>query len=132
MLRRIRHVLKSESGFTLIELLIVIVILGILAAVVVFAVGAFTKNGQQAACQADFKSVEIADEAYYASHNNQYAVLPSGGTNPLVPTYLKEWPSSTSYSISLPATDTTQGPTVTITTGGATSTDDSACSNLSK
>ena len=63
MQRRIRELKNDQSGFTLIELLIVIVILGILAAIVVFAVSAFNKNGQQAACQADFKSVQIAEEA---------------------------------------------------------------------
>ena len=66
MQRRIREVKRDQSGFTLIELLIVIVILGVLAAIVVFAVSAFNKNGQQAACKADFKNVEIADEAYFA------------------------------------------------------------------
>ena len=38
MYKRIRDARKNESGFTLIELLIVIVILGVLAGIVVFAV----------------------------------------------------------------------------------------------
>ena len=38
---------KNDEGFTLIELLIVIVILGILATVVVFAVGGITDRGQR-------------------------------------------------------------------------------------
>jgi general secretion pathway protein G len=54
------------EGFTLIELLIVIVILGVLAAIVLFAVGAFDKRGEQAACESDVKSVEVAVEAYKA------------------------------------------------------------------
>jgi type II secretion system protein G len=57
---------KNDEGFTLIELLIVIVILGILAAVVVFAVGGITDKGEVSACKADFKTVEVAVEAYYA------------------------------------------------------------------
>jgi prepilin-type N-terminal cleavage/methylation domain-containing protein len=131
MQRRIRAIKKDQSGFTLIELLIVIVILGILAAVVVFAVGAFNKNGQQAACQSDFKSVETADEAYFAK-NQAYATSPTQ----LWPNYLKEWPQTTNgdpaspvlkpvYTIGLAATS----PNVTI--GGTTTTDASGCSALS-
>jgi general secretion pathway protein G len=57
---------KNDEGFTLIELLIVIVILGILAAVVVFAVGGITDKGTTSACKADKKTYEVAVEAYYA------------------------------------------------------------------
>ncbi len=38
----------QDEGFTLIELLVVIVILGVLAAVVVFSVGGITDTGQTA------------------------------------------------------------------------------------
>ena len=57
---------RAESGFTLIELLIVIVILGILAAIVVFAVQNLTGQSATAACQAEYKTVETALEAYKA------------------------------------------------------------------
>ena len=40
---------KQDEGFTLIELLIVIVILGILATVVVFAVSGIRDSGDQSA-----------------------------------------------------------------------------------
>jgi prepilin-type N-terminal cleavage/methylation domain-containing protein len=89
MLRRVRKVKEDQSGFTLVELLIVIVILGILAAIVVFAVSAFNKNGQAAACKADFKSVEIADEAYFAK-NQAYATTQAD----LAPSYIKQWPQT--------------------------------------
>ena len=42
-----------EKGFTLVELLVVIVILGILAAVVVFAVGGTTDKAQTSSCEAE-------------------------------------------------------------------------------
>ncbi len=57
---------SGEGGFTLIELLIVIVILGILAAVVVFAVGGITDKGEKSACKAEYKTIEVALEAFYA------------------------------------------------------------------
>jgi general secretion pathway protein G len=63
---REQHGKVAEAGFTLIELLIVIVILGILAAVVVFSVRGITNKGQDAACQADFVTVQNAEEAAYA------------------------------------------------------------------
>ena len=44
---------KQDKGFTLVELLIVIVILGILATVTVFAVRGITDQGQASACDAD-------------------------------------------------------------------------------
>lgn len=56
----------ADDGFTLIELLIVIVILGVLAAVVVFAVGGITDRGDDAAVAADAKTVIHAMEAYRA------------------------------------------------------------------
>ena len=59
----------TESGFTLIELLIVIVVLGILAAIVVFSLTGVSGQSKQAACTSDAKSVEIAADAYQAANN---------------------------------------------------------------
>ena len=64
MSQRLRAIRRSDSGFTLTELLIVIVILGVLTGIVVFAVGAVTDGGEVAACKADKRSVEVAVEAY--------------------------------------------------------------------
>jgi len=69
MLNRIREAKKNEKGFTLIELLIVIVILGILAAIVVFSVAGIQDKGKASACKADVKTVAVAEEALYAQTN---------------------------------------------------------------
>jgi prepilin-type N-terminal cleavage/methylation domain-containing protein len=66
MLARLQSVRESESGFTLIELLIVIVILGVLSGIVVFSVSGITNRGDAAACKANVKTVQVAQEAYYA------------------------------------------------------------------
>jgi prepilin-type N-terminal cleavage/methylation domain-containing protein len=67
---------EKDQGFTLVELLIVIVILGILATIVVFAVRGITDQGQQSSCKATAKTYEVAIEAYYAQYGN--SVNPSG------------------------------------------------------
>jgi general secretion pathway protein G len=93
--QRLHAIRRSDSGFTLTELLIVIVILGVLTGIVVFAVGAFTDRGELAACKADVKTVQSAAEAYRAQ-NNDYAAnaaaLVSGG-------YLKSLPPTANYTV---------------------------------
>jgi prepilin-type N-terminal cleavage/methylation domain len=91
---RLLEARRKDSGFTLIELLIVIVILGVLAAVVVLAVGAFDERGEQAACKSDVKAVEVAVEAYRAKNS----VYP-GSLNDLVggtENYLRSLPNENS------------------------------------
>jgi prepilin-type N-terminal cleavage/methylation domain-containing protein len=68
-LERLSAKRQSDDGFTLIELLVVIVILGILAGVVIFAVGGINDKGQDNACTADAKTLKVAEEAYYAEFN---------------------------------------------------------------
>ena len=100
MLSKIRS--AREEGFTLIELLIVIVILGILAAIVVFAVGSTGKDSAKSACKSDAKTVETAQEAYYAQNNSAYAP----DVNTLVTkNYLKEAPNGgTHYTVTTTST----------------------------
>ncbi|MEX0848322.1 MAG: prepilin-type N-terminal cleavage/methylation domain-containing protein [Ilumatobacteraceae bacterium] len=59
---------KKDKGFTLVELLIVIVILGILSTVTVFAVQGITDKGQASACTAETKTVQTAVETYFAQY----------------------------------------------------------------
>jgi general secretion pathway protein G len=85
-----------EAGFTLIELLIVIVILGILAAIVVFAVGSARKDSVDSACAADAKTVNVAAEAYKAK-NGEYPTKDELTTGTDAP--LKSYPTSDEYTI---------------------------------
>jgi prepilin-type N-terminal cleavage/methylation domain-containing protein len=74
---------KQDKGFTLVELLIVIVILGILATVTVFAVRGITDQGKENSCSVEQKTIETAIESYYAQNGNtltddNWAVLANG------------------------------------------------------
>lgn len=67
----------KDKGFTLIELLIVIVILGVLATVTVFAVRGISDKGNESACQADKKTLETAIETWHADDEKEDAA-PTG------------------------------------------------------
>jgi general secretion pathway protein G len=91
---------SDETGLTLIELLIVIVVLGILAAVVIFSLGGVTADAAVSACEANAKTTEIAVQAYEAQGDGTppaSLVALTQGANP----YLEFVPSSSYYAISL-------------------------------
>jgi len=66
---------RQEEGFTLIELMIVIVILGVLAGIVLFAVNGINDRGVHAACRTDQSTITTGVEAYYAKNGNYPANL---------------------------------------------------------
>lgn len=85
MNKHLQRARAEESGFTLIELMIVIVILGVLAGIVIFAVGGITDNGNVAACKSDVKTIDVAVEAYKAKNGSYPGTLdPALTTSPNV------------------------------------------------
>lgn len=60
--------LKDERGLTLVELLVVVVILGIIAAIAVVAIGGIIENSKKDAMVADAKQMVSAAKLYTASN----------------------------------------------------------------
>ena len=83
---------KKDKGFTLVELLIVIVILGILSTVTVFAVRGITDRGQTTACDTDARVMATAYEAYISQYGGTlvptqaYTTSPGGAGAKAIPT----------------------------------------------
>lgn len=93
----------DEDGFTLVELLIVVVVLGILAAVTVFGLSGTTSTSYKAACNADARSVEVAVEAYHTNNSPQWPasidVLTQKDAKNNDVVYLRTKPNSPKYTI---------------------------------
>ena len=118
---------RLRAGFTLVELVIVIVVLGILAAVAIPKFFDFTTDAKEAACKGALGAVRSAIANYYA-----YSATPAGGGSPTWPTLQQlttvgtvleqdfpENPYSTGQTKSAVVAGTTLGTPVTQGTTGA-------------
>ena len=98
--RRRRLEQPHDGGFTLIELMMVIVVLGILAVIVVFASQNLAASTAKSACNSDYKTTETAAETYKGqegTYPTQVSDLtdkdPTTGNGP----WLKESPNGGSH-----------------------------------
>ena len=96
---------KKRAGFTLIELLIVIVIIGILAAIAIPKFGKTREKAYMKAAQSDLRNLAAQQEIYYSTPANNYTyassaanlgVEPSQGVNLGVTGATTGW-SATAY-----------------------------------
>ncbi len=88
----------ARNGFTLIELLIVVVILGILAAIVVPQFSNASDSAVKSSLKSQLQTISSQMELYRVQHQGSYPVLagdsdPNGGWGPMITEgYLKEEP----------------------------------------
>lgn len=67
----------KNHGFTIVELLIVIVVIGILAAIVVVAFNGIQESARLSRMQSDFNSIKKSVELYKAENGN-WPICPTG------------------------------------------------------
>jgi prepilin-type N-terminal cleavage/methylation domain-containing protein len=80
---------QKRAGFTIVELLIVIVVIGILAAIAIVAYNGVQSRAKQAKIQSDLSNVQKLVESYYAIN----------GTYPITATALNiDWGTNTARS----------------------------------
>ena len=72
----------TRKGFTLIELLIVVVIIGILAAIAIPKFANTKEKAYVASMKSDLRNLVTAQEAYFSDNNSMYAASTANlGTN---------------------------------------------------
>lgn len=127
-----RHEHGEINGFTMIELLVVIVVLGILAAVVIYAVSGVTGRSATASCQADGATVSSAIQAF-VTQNPSVTPTVSGLLNGTAAdgntAYIQSWPSNDphyEFALTSDGKLAVQYPSTDIWSGGATGAPSSA------
>ncbi len=70
ILKRLRSTLQGQGAFTLIELMIVVVVIGILAAVAIPQFIGQTESARQSKAKADLKTIGLAIELYCIENEN--------------------------------------------------------------
>ncbi|MES2876642.1 MAG: prepilin-type N-terminal cleavage/methylation domain-containing protein [Patescibacteria group bacterium] len=70
---------KTIRGFTIVELLIVIVVIGILAAITIVAYNGISERARFTSMRSDLSQINKLVQLYYAQ-NGSYPITPSSGT----------------------------------------------------
>lgn len=121
---------RKQSGFTIVELLIVIVVIGILAALVITTFSGIQKKARDSERQTDINAVHGQVEAYYAQ-NGKYPTLTDLQTASFITANLKGLDLSAAKDPKLGATTPFPVATATASNYGynPTKDDNSACDN---
>jgi type IV pilus assembly protein PilA len=120
--------MQNRKGFTLIELLIVVVIIGILAAIAIPKFAATKDKAKLASVKSDLRNIETAEEAYF-SDTQAYATQAQLSTanlfNPTIPnTAVVTVNGTVGYTAVVTNATISNGPTsCSVTVGGGGLTD---------
>ncbi len=109
---------RDQRGFTLMELMIVIVIIGVLAAIGVPAYKNYVTEAKKSACSANRHTIATALGMYYAEHGeytNDFSKLADYVTNINAINKCPAGDDSSTYTITVPAAGTSGNVTVTCT-----------------
>lgn len=98
---------KTTSGFTIVELIVVIVVIGILAAIILVAYGDFQARSKAAAIESGIKDIEkslrvYASEQQWGTWPLDNAIDP-GKSNPSIQTLINDLPDFKKYLQTAPS-----------------------------
>jgi type IV pilus assembly protein PilA len=114
----------NKKGFTLIELLIVVVIIGILAAIAIPKFASTKQKAYMAAMKSDLKNFVTAEESYFSDYNTYGTLANVEAANLFSPTKDVNMASTDATATGFSATATHPGATnktCGVYTGNATS-----------
>ncbi len=132
------HKKLNSKGFTLIELLIVIIIIGILAAIAFVAYNGATNKAHQAAAESTLAEVKNKLAEYYASNSSYPAAGAAGATTTNVDNWLDSSAGGNNLTMSQTFTDangytyavTPSGCGDTVASGGTITAGSTACTGF--
>ena len=122
---------RQEAGFSLIELLVVILIIGILAAIAIPAFLNQRGKAYDASAKSQVRTAQTAIEAYVTDHSGSYAGATPAGLIAIEPTLRDTGPAALSsvipngtngYALVSTANETGDTFTITVTNGVVTRT----------